>query len=224
MIEAMPERTARWHRLRNYIVTGLLIWVPITVTFLVLRLIVNVVDGVLVLLPRSLRPEALLGYRIPGLGILLALIVVLVTGMLFANLVGRRIVALWEGMLGRVPLIGGIFRGSKQIMETVLAPGSKYFRKVVLIHWPNHDSHALAFVTGTSLGEVQARTAEDLISVFLPTTPNPTSGFILFVPRREVVELDMNVDDAFRMIVSLGVVVPRWPRAGEGEPALSRER
>jgi len=141
---------------------------------------------------------------------------------LFANLVGRKIVALWERMLGRVPIVGAIFRGSKQIMEAVLAPGSKSFRKVVLVRWPHRDSRALAFVTGTSLGEVQARTAEDLISVFLPTTPNPTSGFILLVPRNDVVELDMNVDDAFRMIVSLGVVVPEWRRAGEDEPSLGR--
>jgi uncharacterized membrane protein len=208
----MPEQHSRWHRMKKYLVTGLLIWIPVTVTFLVLRLIISFIDQTLLIIPRRYRPESLLGFDIPGLGTLLALAVLLVTGVLVAELLGHRLVTAWEGQLGRIPIAGAIFRGSKQLVETVLAPGSKSFRKVVLIRWPHRDSRALAFVTGSSLGEVQDKTAEDLVCVFLPTTPNPTSGFILMVPGDDVIELEMTVDEAFRMIVSLGVVVPAWPR------------
>ena len=207
----MAEQSGRWRRLRTYLVTGLLIWVPITVTLLVLRLLVDVVDQTLVLLPRSIRPEVLLGFRIPGLGIVLAATLLLVTGMLFSNLLGRRLVAFSEAQLGRVPFVGSIYRGSKQVTETLLAPGSKSFRKVVLIPWPHGGSRMLAFVTGGSPDEFRARTGEDLLSVFVPTTPNPTSGFLVLVRRQDAVELRMSVEEAFRMIVSLGVVLPGHP-------------
>jgi uncharacterized membrane protein len=200
------------HNLRKHLVTGLLVWIPITVTFLVLRFLVRLVDRTLVLIPRPFRPETLLGFNVPGLGVVLSLVILLVTGVLIANLLGRRIVASWERQLGRIPLVGSIYRGTKQLTETVLAPGSKSFRSVVLIRWPHRESRAIAFVTGSSLGEVQEKTAEEMVCVFLPTTPNPTSGFILLVPRDDLVELDMTIDEAFRMIVSLGVVVPPWPR------------
>lgn len=221
----MPDRLPRPRRLKTYFVTGLLVWIPVAVTFFVLRLVVNLVDGTMLLVPRRWRPEAVLGFEIPGLGLVLALVVLLLTGVLFANLLGRRIVAAWERLLGRIPIVGAIYRGSKQVAETVLSPDSKSFRKVVLIRWPHRDSRAIAFVTGSSLGEVQERTAEDVVCVFLPTTPNPTSGFILLVPRDDVVELEMTVDEAFRMIVSLGVVVPEWPRgpAAPGAAPPARE-
>ena len=208
----MPGQHPRWQKMKKYLVTGLLVWIPVTVTFLVLRLIINFIDQTLLLVPRRFRPESLLGFGIPGLGTLLALAVLLVTGVLVADLMGSKLVTLWEGQLGRIPIAGAIFRGSKQIVETVLAPGSKSFRKVVLIRWPHRDSRTIAFVTGAGLAEVKEKTAEDLVCVFLPTTPNPTSGFILMVPAGDVVELEMTVDEAFRMIVSLGVVVPVWPR------------
>jgi uncharacterized membrane protein len=215
----MPEPQPRSRNFKKYLVTGLLIWVPISVTFFVLRLFVNFVDQTLLLIPRPFRPETILGFNIPGLGIVLALAVLLLTGTLVANLVGRRIVAAWEQQLGRIPLIGSIYRGSKQIMESVLASGGKSFRKVVLIRWPHRDARALAFVTSNSLGEVQEKTGKELLCVFVPTTPNPTSGFILMVPRDEVVELDMTVEEAFRMVVSLGVVVPAWPRSAVSRSA-----
>jgi uncharacterized membrane protein len=200
------------HSLKTYLVTGLLVWIPLTITFLVLRVIVSLVDQTLLLIPRPFRPETLLGFNIPGLGIVLALVVLVLTGLIVANLLGRRIISTWERQLGRVPVIGAIYRGSKQVTETLLAPDSKSFRKVVLIRWPHRDSRALAFVTGSTLGEVQDRITENVVCVFLPTTPNPTSGFILMVPRDDIIELEMTVDEAFRMIVSLGVVVPEWPR------------
>jgi uncharacterized membrane protein len=210
--------------MRKHLVTGLLVWIPITVTFLVLRFLVRLVDRTLVLIPRPFRPETLLGFNVPGLGVVLSLVILLVTGVLIANLLGRRIVASWERQLGRIPLVGSIYRGTKQLAETVLAPDSKSFRSVVLIRWPHRESRAIAFLTGSSLGEVQEKTAEEMVCVFLPTTPNPTSGFILMVPHDDIVELDMTIDEAFRMIVSLGVVVPPWPREPAALPAGAAPR
>jgi len=209
----MAEKRTRWRTLNKYLVTGLLIWVPVAVTFLVVRLLVDVVDQTLVLLPRPVRPETLLGIRIPGLGLVVTAAVLLLTGMLFRNLVGRQLVAFSERQLGRIPFVGSIYRGSKQVTETLLAPNSTSFRKVVLIPWPHSDSRMLGFVTGSSPAEAREKTGADLVSVFVPTTPNPTSGFLLMVPRQSTVELEMSVDEAFRLIVSLGVVLPAWPPA-----------
>jgi len=208
----MTERKPRQHRLRKYLMTGLLVWVPLTITFFVMRFLVNLVDRVMLLVPRVWRPETLLGFDIPGLGVLLALLLLILTGVGVTHFLGHRLVTAGEALLGRIPFVGGLYRGSKQLAETVLAPDSKSFRKVVLIRWPHRDSRALAFLTGSQLGEVQEKTSEQVVSVFLPTTPNPTSGFILMVPAEDIVELEMSVDEAFRMIVSLGVVVPEWPR------------
>jgi uncharacterized membrane protein len=188
------------------------------------RLTVNFIDQTLLFLPKRYRPVSLLGFDIPGLGVLLALTVLLVTGLVVVHFLGHKLVSVLEGHLGRIPIVGAIFRGSKQLVETVLAPGSKSFRKVVLIRWPHRDSRAIAFVTGSSLGEVQEKTEEDLVCVFLPTTPNPTSGFILMVPRQDLVELEMTVDEAFRMVVSLGVVVPTRPFSEAEGPAIGRDR
>jgi uncharacterized membrane protein len=188
------------------------VWIPLYVTFFVVQFIVNLVDGIVLAFPEHLRPEAVLGFHVPGLGLVIAFAILLLTGLVFANLLGRNLVAWAEGWLGRVPFVGPLYRGSKQVAVTVLAQDSKSFRKVVLVRWPHRDSRAIAFLTGTAVGEVQERTAERLVAVFLPTTPNPTSGFILFVPGTDVVELDMTVEEAFRLVVSLGVMVPEWPR------------
>jgi len=216
MANEMPEQRRRWRDFKRYVVTGLLIWVPVIVTLFVLRLAVDFVDQTFVLLPRALRPEVLLGFRIPGLGAVLAGAVLLLTGVLFANLLGRRLVAFSERQLGRIPFVGSIYRGSKQVTETLLAPGSKSFRKVVLVPWPDRPCRTVAFVTGDPAGEIRAKAGEDLLSVFVPTTPNPTSGFLVMIPRQDAVELQMSVDEAFRMIVSLGVVPPAWPPAHAG--------
>jgi len=219
----MADQHPKWRNLKRYLVTGLLVWVPVAVTFFSLRLLVNFVDQTLLLIPKPFRPETILGFSIPGLGTILTLAVLLLTGMLLSNLLGRSILSASEKQLGRIPVVGAIYRGTKQLTETLLSPNSKSFRKVVLIRWPHRDSRAIAFVTGSLVGEVQERTQETLLSVFLPTTPNPTSGFILMVPQSDVIELDMAVDEAFRMIVSLGVVVPKWPRPETPSP-LARKR
>ncbi|MFT3917534.1 MAG: DUF502 domain-containing protein [Anaeromyxobacteraceae bacterium] len=205
---AAPSRPG----VRTYLVTGLLVWVPLLVTWFVLKVFVDLVDSVLLLLPQSWRPEAVLGFPIPGLGIIVTGLVLLGTGALLANLVGRSLVAGAEGLLARVPFVGPIYRGSKQLAETVLSPSSKSFREVVLVPFPHPGARAIAFVTGAELAEVRARTGQDLVSVFVPTTPNPTSGFVFMVPRADVVPLEMTVDEAFRLVVSLGVVTPAWPR------------
>jgi uncharacterized membrane protein len=217
-----PDRpSSRPQRLRTWLVTGLLIWIPPAVTFLVLRFLVNLVDGLLDVAPARFHPDALLGFHVPGLGLLLALAILIATGMLFANLLGRQLVATWERWLGRIPFVGPLYRGSKQVAETVLAPDGKAFRKVVLTRWPHRDAWTVAFATGAELGEVTEKAGERLLSVFVPTTPNPTSGFILLVREADVIELEMTVDEAFRLVVSLGVVVPEWPRGGAPAAALA---
>jgi uncharacterized membrane protein len=205
-IEAPPPVKA----LRRYLVAGLLLWVPVGITFLVVRFLVRLMDQTLLLIPVHYRPDELLGIHIPGLGILLAFIVLLVTGMLAANFMGRRLLAVWEGVLDRIPFVRTIYGGAKNFAETVLSGQGKAFNKVLLVQYPRKDVWSLAFKTSEYLGEVQAKTGKDVVCVFVPTTPNPTSGFIIMVPRDEVIELDMEVDQALKMIISLGVVVPRW--------------
>jgi len=199
--------------LRRYLIAGLLVWVPLGITLFVVRLLVDLLDRSLLLLPPGWRPEALFGFSVPGLGIALSVAIVLVTGMVAANLVGRKLVALWESVLARIPLVRSIYSAVKQVAETLLTSRGQSFRRVLLIEYPRRGLWTLAFQTGGASGEIQQRTAADLVTVFVPTTPNPTSGFILMVPRDEIVELEMGVEEALKLIVSLGVVVPGQPPA-----------
>lgn len=209
-------------RVRRYLVAGLLIWIPAGITFLVLKLFVDLLDQTLVLLPAHYRPEYLIGFRIPGLGIVLTGLVVFFTGMLAANLVGRRLLKLWDAILQRIPLVRSIYGGAKSFTEVVLGDTGQSFKQVVLIEYPRKGLYSIGFLTGTDLAEVQARTNGEVVCVFVPTTPNPTSGFILLVPRPDVIYLDMDVEAAVKMVVSLGVVVPTWD-AGQAA-ALARSR
>lgn len=199
--------------MRRYLIAGLLIWVPLGVTVMVIKLLVDVMDQTLLILPAAYHPDVLLGFRVPGLGVLLSVTVVLLTGVVVANFFGRRLVALWEKALARIPLVRPIYSAVKQLTETVFTSGGQSFRKVLLIEYPRKGIWTLAFQTGTTMGEAQAKTGEDVISVYVPTTPNPTSGFFLMVSRREVIELEMSVDDGLKMIISMGVVVPKWDKA-----------
>lgn len=194
--------------LRRYLVAGLLVWLPILVTVLVLKFLIDLVDSSLLLLPAAIQPEGLIGFRIPGLGILLSGAVLLVTGMVVTNLFGRGMVKLWEGLLGRIPFVRAIYSASKQLAETLFSGTGKSFRKVVMVRYPHAGAWALAFVTGDGLVEASARTGRDLVNVFVPTTPNPTSGFFIMVPREEMIELEMSVDTGIRLILSAGAVVP----------------
>jgi len=183
---------------------------PLGITFLVVRAIVGFLDRTLLLLPQAYQPDILLGIHIPGLGVLLAVVLVLATGMVVANFLGKRIVAAWESLLARIPLVRTLYAGIKQIMEAVLATDAKSFSKVLLLEYPRKGVWSFAFMTSDSLGEVQDKTDLKVISVFIPTTPNPTSGFVLMVPADDVVELEMSVEDGLKMIISMGVVVPPW--------------
>jgi uncharacterized membrane protein len=199
-------------RFRRYIVAGLLVWIPIYVTVVVVRFVTRQLDKSLVLLPRQYRPEELLGFAIPGFGIVLTLLLLLLTGLLAANIVGRSLVGQWESLLHRIPFVRAVYSATKSFAEIVLSDSGQSFKKVLLIEYPRKGIYSLAFQTATTLEEVQHRTREDVVCAFVPTTPNPTSGFIILVPRDEVVELDMEVDAAVKMIVSLGVVVPTWSK------------
>lgn len=200
---------------RRYLVAGLLVWVPLGVTVLVLKLIADLLSG-LVLLPPAYRPENLLGVHIPYLDVLatlvIALTVLFLTGLIVANFLGRQLVNFWESVLDRIPLVRSIYSAAKKFSEVLFAETSQSFKKVLLIEYPRKGLYSLCFQTSNSLEEVQARTDEEVICVFVPTTPNPTSGLILLVPKRDVIELDMDVESALKMVVSLGVVVPRWVR------------
>ena len=198
--------------MRKYLIAGLLVWLPLGVTLLVIKLLVDVMDRTWLLLPPEWRPEAVLGYYVPGLGIALAAVVVFVTGVIVANLLGRQLVALWEALLARIPVVRTIYTGVKQVTETVLSSSSQSFRKVLLVEYPRRGVWSLGFQTNTELGEVQNKTGEEVVAVFVPTTPNPTSGFVLMIPTRDVLELDMSVDEGLKMIVSMGVVVPQWSK------------
>jgi uncharacterized membrane protein len=198
--------------MRKYLIAGLLVWMPLGITFLVVRAIVGFLDRTVLLLPDAYQPDNLLGVHIPGLGVLLAVFLVLATGMIVANLLGKRIIAAWESLLSRIPLVRNLYAGVKQIMEAVLATDGKSFRNVLLIEYPRKGVWSLAFMTSDKLGEVQDKTGAQVISVFIPTTPNPTSGFVLMVPEDEVIELDMTVEEGLKMIISMGVVVPKWKK------------
>ncbi len=195
--------------LRRYLVAGLLVWVPIGVTLLIIKFLVDLMDQTLLLLPAGLRPENLLGFRIPGLGLVLTAAVVLATGMVVTNLFGRQLVRLGEKVLARIPLVRSIYSSVKQVTETLFSGSGQSFRQVVLVPYPHPGSWTMGFLTGTGGDEVRAKTGQEVMNVFVPTTPNPTSGFFLMVPRADVIELDMSVDDGLKMLLSVGVVQPR---------------
>lgn len=195
---------------RRYLVAGILVWLPIGVTVFLMRILIGLMDRSLLLVPEKYRPEELLGFGIPGLGFLLTIVVLLVTGVLAANIVGRSMVGMGESLLDRIPIVRSIYSAAKNFAEIVFSDSNHSFKRVLLIEYPRKGLYSLAFQTSSQLGEVQGRTGEDVICTFLPTTPNPTSGFIIIVPKRDVVVLDMEVDEALKMIISLGVVVPTW--------------
>ncbi len=194
--------------IKKYFITGLLIWVPLTITLWVLHLIVGTLDQSLLLLPREWRPEALIGFDIPGLGAVLTLLAVLLTGLVGANYFGQRLVGLWESILGRIPFVKSIYSSVKQVSDTLFAPNGQAFRKALLVEYPRQGCWTIAFLTGTPGVEIAARLDGEHVSLYVPTTPNPTSGFFLMMPRASVVELDMTVDEALKYIISMGVVTP----------------
>jgi len=195
--------------LRGYFVTGLLIWVPLAITIWVLNLIVTTMDQSLALLPAKWHPHTIFGRDIPGLGVVLTLLVILITGLLTRNFLGQRLVVVWEAILSRIPIVNSIYSSVKQVSDTLFKPGGKAFRKALLVQYPRAGVWTIAFETGTPADEAASHLGSDMISVYVPTTPNPTSGFFLMMPRAEVVELRMSVDEALKYVVSMAVVAPR---------------
>jgi uncharacterized membrane protein len=195
--------------MRKYFITGLLILVPLAITLWVLNLIIGTMDQSLLLLPVSWRPEALVGFRIPGLGTILTLLIIFLTGLATRNFIGRQVVSLWEGLLTRIPVVKSIYSSVKQVSDTLFSSSGNAFRKAVLVQYPRQGSWTIAFLTGIPGGEVKNHLqGVDYVSLYVPTTPNPTSGFFLMVPRADTIELDMSVDEALKYIVSMGVVAP----------------
>ncbi|HSD95772.1 MAG TPA: DUF502 domain-containing protein [Sulfuricaulis sp.] len=207
--------------LRRYLMAGLLVWVPLGVTLLIVAFLVDLMDQTLRLLPQSIQPENILGFRIPGLGAVLTAVIVFVTGMIVTNLFGMQLFSIGERILQRIPLVRSIYASVKQVTESMFSSG-KSFRKVVLVEYPRKGMWSLAFQTGTGAEEVRDKTGRDVTNVFIPTTPNPTSGFFLMVPREDVIELDMSVDDGLKMLLSVGVVVPEPKKDRVTDPRVRR--
>jgi uncharacterized membrane protein len=194
--------------IKRYFITGLLIWVPLAITAWVLVLIVGTMDQSLRLLPEAIHPRTVLGFDIPGVGAILTLLIIFLTGLLAANFIGQRLVAWWELLLARIPVVNSIYHSVKQVSDTLFSSSGNAFRKALLIEYPRRGSWTIAFLTGQPGGEVLRHLDGEHVSVYVPTTPNPTSGFFLMLPRTEVIELDMSVDTALKYVISMGVVAP----------------
>ena len=194
--------------IKRYFITGLLIWIPLAITAWVLFLIANTADRSLLLLPPSLRPQNLFGFNIPGIGIAVSLFIILLTGVLATNFIGQRLVGWWEKLLDRIPVVSSIYNSVKQVSDTLFSSSGNAFRKALLVRYPHRDIWTIAFLTGTPGGNIADYLGNDYISVYVPTTPNPTSGFFLMVKKQDVVELDMDVEKALKYIISMGVITP----------------
>ena len=196
--------------MRKYFVTGLLILVPLAITIWVLNLIISTMDQSLLLLPERWRPEAVVGFNIPGLGTILTLLVIFLTGLATRNFIGKRIVWAWESLLIRIPVVRSIYSSVKQVSDTLFSSSGNAFRKALLVQYPRAGCWTIGFLTGVPGGDVRNHLQGDYVSLYIPTTPNPTSGFFLMVPRADTIELEMNVDEALKYIVSMGVVSPEY--------------
>jgi len=195
--------------LKKYLITGLLIWIPLVITLWVLKLIVDTLDQSLLLLPDALRTENWLGMHIPGLGAILTIAIVFATGVFARNFFGAQLVELWHDILHRIPVVNSIYSSVKQISDTLFSSSGQAFRKALLVQWPHPGTWTIAFLTGAPAGDVAASLPADCLSVYVPTTPNPTGGYFVIVRRSDMVELDMTVDQALKYIISMGVVPPQ---------------
>lgn len=194
--------------MRKYFITGLLVLVPLAITLWVLNLIVGTLDQSLLLIPQKWRPESLFGFSLPGLGTILTLVIIFLTGLVTRNFIGNRMVRLWELLLNRIPVVSSIYSSVKQVSDTLFSSSGNAFRKALLVQYPREGVWTIAFLTGLPGGDVKNHLQGDYVSVYVPTTPNPTSGFFLMLPRAETIELNMSVDEALKYIVSMGVVAP----------------
>ncbi len=205
--------------MRKYFITGLLVLVPLAITLWVLNLIIGTLDQSLLLLPPQWRPELLLGFNLPGVGTILTLVIIFITGLITRNFIGNRLVMLWELLLQRIPVVSSIYSSVKQVSDTLFSSSGNAFRKALLVQYPREGVWTIAFQTGVPGGDVKNHLSGDYVSVYVPTTPNPTSGFFLMLKREDTVELDMSVDEALKYIVSMGVVAPPPPGSKSQVPA-----
>ena len=194
--------------MKKYFITGLLIWIPLVITIWVLKLVVDTLDQSMLLLPQQWRTESFLGVHVPGLGVILTLVIVFATGVFATNFFGARLVQLWHAILHRIPVVKTIYSSVKQISDTLFSSGGQAFRKALLVQWPREGMWTIAFQTGTPGGDVVNHLRGDYVSVYVPTTPNPTSGYFMMALRKDVIELEMSVDQALKYIISMGVVPP----------------
>lgn len=200
--------------MKKYFVTGLLIWVPLAATIWVLALLVNTLDKSLLLLPMAYRPDTLLGRHVPGLGAIVTLLIILLTGVLAANYFGRQLLALWEKILARIPVVKSIYTSVKQVSDTLFSGSGDAFRKVLLVRYPHPEAWSIAFQTNVPSSVID-KLGDEYVAVFIPTTPSPVNGFYFFVKKSDAIELNINVDQALKFIISMGVATqdkPRLPR------------
>ncbi len=206
---AVVNLRRRRYRMKRYLVAGLLVWVPLGITLWVLHFLVTTLDQTLLLFPEVARPDALIGFHIPGFGVLLSFGILLLTGVIAANFFGARLIRFWEGVFGRIPVVKSIYSSVKQVSDTLLSDSGNAFRKALLVEFPHENAWTIAFLTGTPAAAVAAHLSEEHVSVYVPTTPNPTSGYFIIVPKSRVRDLDMTVDEALKYVISMGVVAPR---------------
>jgi uncharacterized membrane protein len=206
--------------MRRYLIAGLLVWVPLGITIYILHFLLTSLDQILLVLPESLQPHALFGFDIPGLGVVVAFLILLATGVVAANFFGARLIRAWEAVLGRIPFVKSIYSSVKQVSDTLLSDKGQAFRKALLVEFPRPGSWTIAFQTGAPAAAVAPYLSGEHVSVYVPTTPNPTGGYFLMLPREQVRELDMTVDEALKYIISMGAVAPRMRiRSRRGEPS-----
>ncbi len=201
--------------LRRYLMAGILIWLPLALTILIFLFLLRFADQALLLVPARYKEWL---PPVPGLGALLAVLILLLTGFLGANLLGQRMVRFYEKVLHRIPLVRSVYGAIKHFAEIVFSEEGTSFKKVLLIEFPRPGLYSICFLTSEDVREVQQRTADDVVTVFMPTTPNPTTGFMMFVARKDTIELDMSVEEALKMVISLGVVVPPWQHPHPDRP------
>ena len=223
-LQEIPKRTLIGI-LRGWFLAGLLATVPLFITFYVAWFLITLIDGYATsILPDNLNPQQYFSFPVPGIGIIIGILVIILIGFLATNLLGSTLIRLGEGLLGRLPVIGSVYGTTKKVIETVIASRSDAFREAVLIEYPRRGAWAVGFVTGSTKGEIQNISSESLVSVFVPTTPNPTSGFLLFFPREDLITLDMTVEDAVKLVISGGIVAPDDPQANRKAKPLRAVR
>ncbi|HVK55171.1 MAG TPA: DUF502 domain-containing protein [Burkholderiales bacterium] len=199
--------------MKKYFITGLLVWIPLGITIWVLKLLIDTMDQSLLLLPEAYHPKVFFGRSIPGLGAILTVLIVFLTGVVAANIIGQKLLRFGETLLVRIPVVKSIYTSVKQVSDTLFSSKGQAFRKALLVQYPRQGSWTVAFLTGQPGGELVDHLGNEYVSIYVPTTPNPTSGFFLMMPKKDVIELEMSVDAALKFIISMGVVTPASSKA-----------